>query len=568
MAIAATPSGAAARGLDWNIASFDVAIDVQTDGTLAITERIVADFSREPHHGIFRDIPYRYRRGGTSFEVRIAVEGVTDDSGRPHRYRTSRRRGKLRLKIGNPRHDVQAPTTYIIAYTVSRAINSFDSHDEVYWNVTGDQWPIPIDSATCTITLPEPATAETSRAASFTGPLGSANPGPPAVMTLEGAVRFEHTERLPAWNGFSVVVGFPKGQVAPVTTATHVGWFIRDNLIVVSPAVVFVLLWVLWRRRGRDLGEEGSITVQYKPPESLTPAEVGTLIDERVDQRDITAAIIDLAVRGYLRIDPEPNPDEAKTAYDGVHLLRLKKPPDDLKNFEREIIDGLFETRSYEAVAALENRFYKSLSRVRTQIYEELARLRLTDGKLNNVRVGWIVVGALLAVMTIGVGVLAAAGNLFAPVSTIIAVVLTAPLFPIFGYFMPRKTARGRKANEHIKGLEEYIERAELPLLETQSTQAHFEELLPFAMALGLSKEWGKRFEGLFTEPPQWYGGTMHQFTPYLFVAQLNTTSQSMTSSLASMPRMQSGGAGGGVSGFSGGGFSGGGFGGGGGGGW
>ncbi|MHC5007736.1 MAG: DUF2207 domain-containing protein, partial [Planctomycetota bacterium] len=113
---------AVARGLNWHIESFDVTVVVQPDGSLDVTERIVADFSRERHHGIFREIPYAYRRGGTSFKLRIDNLSVTDEADRPHRYQASRSKGHLHLRIGDPNTFVNRPVTYIVRYRVKRGL--------------------------------------------------------------------------------------------------------------------------------------------------------------------------------------------------------------------------------------------------------------------------------------------------------------------------------------------------------------------------------------------------------------------------------------------------------------
>ena len=63
----------------------------------------------------------------------------------------------------------------------------------------------------------------------------------------------------------------------------------------------------LWYRRGRDPRVREAINVMYEPPafenRPLTPAEVGTLVDEKLDPRDITSSIVGLAVKGYVSIE-------------------------------------------------------------------------------------------------------------------------------------------------------------------------------------------------------------------------------------------------------------------------
>ncbi len=116
-------------------------------------------------------------------------------------------------------------------------------------------------------------------------------------MAIQGGLRFDVPEEIESWTGLTVVVAIPKGHVNAPAASAQVGWFLADNAILLLPVVVFGLLWLLWWFKGRDLGERAAIVVRYQPPDGMCPLEVGTVIDERVDARDVTASIIDLAVR-------------------------------------------------------------------------------------------------------------------------------------------------------------------------------------------------------------------------------------------------------------------------------
>jgi uncharacterized membrane protein YgcG len=532
-------------------------------------ERIVADFSREAHHGIYRDIPVAYRRHGSAYRVRLEVESVTDDAGRSHPYQLLSADGQVRIRIGSPSRKVSAPTTYVIAYQVRRAMLDLPQHDELYWNAIGAGWAIPIERATCTVRLPPGVEAGAIRTTSFLGPEGSTVAGPEAMIGADGAVTFAVERRLRPFTALTIVIGVPKGAIEYPGLAQRAGWFAADNGVLGAPVVAFAALWLLWRRFGRDRGEPRAIAVQYEPPDGMTPLEVGTLIDERADPHDITATIIDLAIRGYLRFDVagarglHPEPDETK-------LIRTDKPHEALLPFEKTIMRKLFSQGASTTLEALQNRFYSVIPTIKSSVYGRLSAAGYFDGHLESMRRMWIGLGVAAAFATVGVAFLLARILGMAPVPVWIAAALTAPQCIIFAAIMPRKTIRGRRALEWIKGLEEYISRAELPQIELAARQNHFEKLLPYALALGLSRKWGAKFEGLYDEPPQWYRGRHGDaFTVAWLTSGLTHSSKTMTTTLVSQPRSSGGGAGGGSSGFSGGGgVSGGGFGGGGGGGW
>jgi len=567
------PSTGYAQGLNWDIDSFETEVTVNTDGSFDVIERIDVDFTREPHHGIYRDIPYAYRRHGTSYNVRIGGVSVGDGGGGARPFEVSRSGGMVRLKIGRGDKKVSGVVTYVIGYTVRRAMLSFANHDEVYWNATGTNWPVPIERATCTVHLPTSVPSDQIGAASYTGAFGSTREGPDPIVSSGPAVRFE-SGRLGAFCGLTVVLGVPKGHIDAPTASTRVGWFIADNWIIVIPFVVFPVLLVMWRRFGRDLGTPGSIPVSYEPPDGLTPIEIGTIIDERVDTRDVTATIIDFAVRGVIRIDASKAPAKGAPDPEDVRLIKLKDDDEShpLQRFERDILDKLFGVKDEVWLEDIRYKFYDKLPGIKTDVHGALAKKGYFDGNIRTIRHGWMGFGVVGAIAIAVLGFFAIATDTFPPVTAVLAAALTAPQFPIFAWFMPRKTARGRRTLERVRGLEEYLARTEPPEIEHAERLHHFERLLPYAMALNVSDAWARKFEGIYDAPPEWYAApTTAHFSTLFLATSLAHSSSTMSDSLAAAPRSQggfsSGGAGGGSSGFSGG-FSGGGFGGGGGGAW
>lgn len=559
---------AAASGLRWDIDRYDVDISVGQDGELGVLEHIVVDFSREPHHGIFRKIPYRYQRHGTDFRLRIAVQSVADDSGTEYRYETWREDDRLIVKIGDPDRKVRGLVTYRIRYTVRRALLAFDTHDELYWNAIGTEWAVPMAAVSSTVRLPDGVPAEDVRVASFTGPYGSAQRGPDGVIGDDGSIRFADDRGLKMREGMTIVVGWPKGHVRTPDASTRLGWFLADNSVLLVPFAVFGLLWAAWHAFGRDRGTPRSVTVQYEPPDGLTPAEVGTIIDERVHMRDLTAAIIDLAVRGHVRINDLRPSRRKKLAGKHLELVRVPNAGDQLRPFEKLLLDKLFGTQEKTTVHDLKNVFYAHVDEIRSAIYGRLAAQGYFDGHLGIRRTTWMVGALVTCVATIGAGILLTKLDVFAPLSVVIAAALTVPQFPFFAYAMPRKTAKGRRALEDIRGLSEYIERAEIESLDSHAARGHFERLLPHAIALDLSREWGDHFQDLYTEPPQWYGWPPHsRFTAGALTADLGRSATLLHTNMTARPRASGSGFSSGGSGFSGG-FSGGGGGGGGGGAW
>jgi len=565
------PRLALGQGVGWDIDDYQVEIEVRDDGAIEIVETIAADFTREAHRGIIREIPFAYERNGSRFRLRMEVASVSDGAGEARPFKAWRDNGRLHLRIGDPavyHDDVQV---YRIAYTVRRGLLRFETHDELYWNAIGTEWPVPIEQASVVVRLPDGVDASSARTASYLGPYNSTAPGPAAQDIGGNAIRWAMPGGVGMRTGLTVVVGMPAGVIERPSLSTRIGWFLADNGILIAPVVVFAALWTLWWMRGRDRGMPGSIAVQYEPPQGMTPAEAGTLIDEWAHTRDITATIIDLAIRGYLEIDASAAPAQGEPEPEQVVLHRTGKDATSLPLYEQRILDELFRKGKTVSLDDLRHEFYSELSKIKAFIYDSLSRRGYTPMNLGTARGAWLSVGVICAALTIVGALILSKLGYFTPVPLFIAAALCAIQMPIFAWFMPRKTAKGRSALEQLQGLEEYIRRAAVDEIEAKAREAHFERLLPYAMAFGLSGRWAKAFEGLYDQSPSWYRAPhTSAWSTVWMVHSLSHSTSALASSMTAQPRSSGGGGssfGGGGSGF-GGGFSGGGGGGGGGGAW
>ncbi len=583
----------------WDIESFDTRIVVHPDGHLEITETIVADFRRQAHRGIYREIPYRYRRSGTNFEIKIRDIRVTDEHGNPRAADRTTEDGRLRLRIGRADVWIQDLATYVIRYDVRRALLRFDAddtgfgdafsdrafengRDELYWNATGNEWDVPIGSVTCTVVLPDPINPRDIRALSFAGPYGSSSTGPePEIDPDTNTVRFEIPRGLPPRQGLTVATAWPSGSVDAADTSTRLGWFLVDNSIILAPFAVLAAMIALWRTLGRDHGNPSPVPVRFEPPDNLRPAEAGTLIDERVDQRDITATIVDLARRGHLKIRDERLDTKSPLNPTRTHLDRTPNESDPLEPYEQSVLDGIFETSSGKplettTLQSIQGRFYLQLPDIKRKLYTRLVKHGYAPGRFDSRRIAWGTLAFLFAALCALFAFVCVSLQIFAPATLIVAAALSAIIPLCFAPVMPRKTRAGRRAKEQIQGLEEYIRRAEVERLDEASARGVFEQILPYAIALNLSDTWAEHFDTILAAPPDWYTPSDRiGFLPSMFASHLTHGQSSLSGALASLPRTSgsgsgwsSSGFGGGSSGFGGGGFSGGGGGGGGGGAW
>jgi hypothetical protein len=537
---------------------FDAAIQVNTDGTVDVAEVIRPRFTGS-WNGIYRTIPIEYRTPqGLNYTLRLVIDSVTDERGTKLRYETSRERHYRKVKIWVP-GAVDATKTVRLRYYVPDALRFFDEHDELYWNVTGDEWDVPIESASAEIRLPAGVTGV--RATAFRGAYGSTDRAP---VSIDGTVvTVQAAGGLGFHEGLTAVVGWNPGVVHRPTAVERITRVLSSNLPLAIPPLVFVAMWSLWRRRGRD-PKLGPVTTRYEPPDGMTPAEVGTLVDGKPDMRDITATIVDLAVRGYLHITEAESGGVFGLFSSKDYTFALMKPRDQwsgLKTHERGLLDAMFGSGDQVRLADLKNKFYKQLPGLRDGLYSGLVSGGFYRARPDRVRAAYIG-GGVAAGIAIGVASAAIMGALgMQPVAGILAGILSGAVIVLFGIFMPARTVQGTRGLESILGFQEFLSRVEADRLQRMvKTPEMFEKLLPFAMALGVEDNWARAFEGIYREPPQWYTGPPGVFQARAFTGSLSRMSTQAAAVMASSPRSSSG------SGFSGG-SSGGGFGGGGGGG-
>ena len=553
-------AGSAAPAWAWEILSFDTDLAVQADGALLVTETIEADFQGEPRHGITRDIPLQTQdRLGIKRSIRIAFLEALDERERPWEAKLTREGAYRRIRLGSEGATYNGRKTFKISYRVERALGQFPDHDELYWNVTGNNWAVPMRQVRAVVRLPEThraygpngpeAVSGPLRSVAYTGAYGLT--GQDVTITTMGSntLQFNVSRPLGAFEGLTVAVGWPSGAVAMPGRVQKLRWFFQDNGPLFIPLGVLGLMTWIWWNFGRDPARQ-SVPVQYEPPEDLSPGEAGALVDDNVDLRDITATIVDLARRGFLTIE------ELK---DKEYIFTHRNPAAAQTNpYEEMLLKVLFSDGETVHLSDLENKFYQYLPGLRDRIYGGLVKRGCWWSRPDRVKVFWWgVAGAVFLAGMFGVDASPDPGILFA------ALCLSSAIIFAFSWFMPRKTWQGARLAEKVAGFQEFLRRTDEDRIKRDSNPAAlFERMLPYAMALGVANQWAKAFEGIYRVSPSWFisaaGGS---FTPGDFTRRLSFASQQMAGSLASTPRSSGG------SGF-GGGFSGGGGGGGGGGSW
>jgi uncharacterized membrane protein len=537
------------------ITNFTGEIQINPGSSINVRENIQYDFGENQKHGIFRDIPIEYKARGGNYNLRLGNIKVTDENGAPYNFTTSGKGNDLEIKIGDADKLVSGQKNYVISYVIRRAVNYFSDHDELYWNFTGDKWQVPIENSSVKVILPENA-KENLQSKCYEGVYGSTDECKASIVG--NIIEYNSTGVLNPGQGMTIVAGWPKGITLEPSFRVKVWDVVRDNWTLFVPVIVFVLMYRRWRKYGRDPKGRGTIIAQYESPDGLAPAEIGTMVDGSADNQDVSSTIIDLAVRGFLKIRRTEEKGFLATSTEYT-FIRLKNE-DPKRDFEKEVMKGIFGSAREKKLSDLKNKFYATLASVKSNLYKDVTGKGYYASNPANTRILWIVSGVLAGGFLTGIfGSLQDGWG-------ILSGIISGIIILVFGWLMPAVTKKGAELKENILGFKDFLSVTETDRLKfhnaPEKNPALFEKFLPHAMVLGVEKEWAKQFEGIYNQQPDWYEDSSgRMFNAIILSSMISDFSSSAMTTMASQPSSAAGGG----SGFSGGGAGGGGGGGGGG---
>ena len=545
---------------NYEITNFDAQITLNQDSSLTIKETIDANFL-VAKHGIYRVIPYIYTNKGKTIRSSFKVLGITNASGLPVDYTIENFKQSKKLKIGDANLTTTGRQIYTIEYQVDDVVLDYGQGPEIYWNVTGSEWDTTIKKASAKVTS---SFGNITKTECF----GCVSSFTPNQADFNGQM------------GLTIVVQIDplNNLIMPSTVQKRIN-LILDNFGYILAIIPVSTMAYLWFTKGRDkkyLGENvfyepdskatksvplfsrPHLPLVYSPINGLTPAEIGTIIDEKVDTKDIVAEIVELARLKFLTIKKVENKGFLGIKSTDYQLIKSQKTTEKLNKFQATLLSKIFETQDDVKISTLKNHFYKHLPDLKEKLYNQLEIKKLTDGNIDSIRSKWIIINSLYASLFVFIifPVFIFKTSNFGPLF-----VLLIGLIPslVFANKMPRKTAYGYSLHRQAVGLKYYLSHGKWRE-EIMEKNLFLEEMLPLAITLGVVSKLAKDMKVLGIEPPSYMQGMVMSS----FVNDLNSFNTSMASNLTSSPGSSSYS---GSSGFSGGG-GGGGFGGGGGGSW
>lgn len=527
------------------IHTFDVKAELTYDRQLTITETIAYDFDGVERHGIFRFIPNVYDRDGAKYRLGITFLDATMDD-QPIAWSVTGEGAMQQIKIGDADRYVTGKHVYKFTYRTNRAINDFADHRELYWNLTGNEWGVSIEQVRFTLAGP----GESNQVKCFTGSYGD-TAEECTIKTIGKNVTASSKRAFAGGEGMTVVIGYPLDAFRERTWMEKAMDFLKDNLWALTPFAVLVAMFFIWHRYGKEPKGRGTVVPEYEEPKGLSPGFMTGLLEQKVSQRAITATILDLARRGYMKIRFE----------DGKKYTFVKgAAPENIPAYESAIWNGLFATGDEVKMENLKGKFWTSVQDARTKVFDGLREKNLFGTNPSVVRALWI--GIAFALFVGSFFLSSFFGDAF-----ILSGMLSALIVALFGWQMPKMTKEGAATCEEIKGFKWFLsvtEKARLDFTDAPERKPdQFARFLPAAVAFGVESKWAGQFAGIAVQPPAYFEGTMTGWNAMQFANAVDALHASSVHSMYPAPSS----AGHGGSGFSGGG-SGGGFGGGGGGSW
>lgn len=539
------------------IISYNSIIKVEPSGSILVREDITVQAEGDQiKRGIYRSFPTQYKdKLGTRFHVEFLVTEVLRD-GNAEPYFTEKKGNGVVVYIGDKNTFLETGVyTYSISYRTTKQIGFFKEFDELYFNAIGGDWVFPIETATVTIELPENATV--TQLAAYTGPQGTTTCDC-SLLSTDNKVRITTTRALQPYEQLTFAVAWPKGFVVEPTATQKTISFFKSNFHVLFALLGFVLVSFLYYKAWKKVGVDpakGTIIPLFDPPTGFSPADIAFLSRMYITQPAISAAIVNMAVKGHIKII------NLKKEYT---LERLSTAFSLLTEEEKAISNALF---SGSEQIELDNKNHSKFSKARGNANSILTKKM--QPKYFNLNYGHLVKGILASILLIVLTFVFSPS----PVIPFILIFLLIVLVAFFTYLIKAPTKLGRQLMDEIEGFKMYMDVAEQKQLdalhEPELTVERFESLLPYAIALGVENQWGKKFENALTKSlqetqsysPSWYvGAGAMAFSPQQFSSSMGKSFSSAISSASTPPGSSSGSGGGGSSGGGGGGGGGGGW--------
>ena len=552
----------AADNADFTTSYYNVNIDLKTNNTATITERIGITTTGYIH-GIYRYIPlhqkvsYRDDGGNVIKTVSNALK-VSDASVDDYAFDTYDKGGNFVIKVGDSDKFMSGKKNFRISYKVKMYDDRTSAYDSFYYNILPYDWSTSIPSSTVTVHMPKSVNAGNINV--IAGESGKTKESSKVSWTLKGnTIVIKTKEALPQGTGITVGVMLPEGYFS---NESSTAWM--HYLQYGTGVILIILLILMLMKYGRD--PKRIQTVEFEAPEGATPADVGYIIDGSSDKEDIVALLFYWANKGIISIEQI---DGSKKS--DFRLTKLMDLPEDSKTYEKTFFRGLFEGNDGTVLLSeMGEKAGNAFMAAKDELKGEFAKKnRVFTRTGNSARIGavllsvlgvmapsfflYIMFGNVLYFLLFGIAAVLLIVSYILSIKTydkkdigmreklvpnIIsgAILLVVCAFMVIGLwkmesdliagivfaalavagyissrYMRKRTKKGADLYARILGFKQFIQTAELDKLNMliEEDPDYFYGVMPYAYVMGLSKKWAKKFENIDIRQPEWYSGDM-----------------------------------------------------------
>lgn len=538
------------------IDNYNVDVKIDEKSIYSVEESIRVDFL-QPRRGIYRVIPEVFNgREIKISDIKTNAPTVAKDEG-----------NYIYLRMGDPNRYITGIKDYIIKYRYNIGWDRDSNFDEVYYNLIGNDWDTDIKKVEFKIELPKKFDA--NRVNFTVGPYGSRDTEGVKWRVDGNTIVGYTTVTLKPKESVTIALPLPEGYFN-FTEEKIIYFIFKGVLYLIYLIIPLIAIGLLKKYRDKESVIQ---TVEFYPPDGLTPTEVGYYIDGIIHSKDLTSLIFYWANMGYLKIN-ELKKSGIFTSGE-FEIEFLKERLDSKKDFEKYMYNALSAYKNSENrvnIRDLRNKFYKHIDKAAEILEIDLIMNKKTLYSSKSLRAGNTMRTSILFIAAASFGYFYYFG-ITQGVSTLITVIcgmVSALVTLAISGKIKSKTEYGMEIYGRILGFKRFLETAEKRKLEMllEENPSYFYNILPYTIVLGVSDIWADKFKDLVVEPPQWYGGSSvgDAFVLGMFMGSFNNSLSAFNDTMLSAPKAPSNFGGGGSS--MGGGSSGGGAGGGGGGSW
>jgi uncharacterized membrane protein len=525
----------------YNYDSIEVDIWVNQDSTFDVMEKMT--------YNLDGDFGYFYRDIELKDLDHLSNIEVFDNQGAKllkDEYEIKYLGNRLHIQWNFPRRDYNNELkSWAVKYKVHGGLGFFNDYDELYWNAIFQDREVIVKKGEVLVHLPQEV--DNIRPRLFIGSLGSKTESNNYQVIDKKTIKF-WGEYIAPGHYLTIVVAWSKGIVEkPFLYRNQIINLIVILIALLIPIIIFIKAFRFWKKKGKDPKIKKTIIAQYEPPQNLAPALIGVLIKQSVDVKDILATVVNLAVRGYLRIREE----EKKFLFikNKEYIFEKLKDGNDLKPFEQIIMKKLFKEKDIVSNRDLKNKFYKELPKIKKEIHKEVGQRDLFNGNIEKIRkrYGRIYGISLILFFIVFIGLIVLVNILGLPyfpqvIILGISVGISIAIGLIFSHYMPSLTSQGLEAKWKALGFKEYLHTAERFRIEAETLET-FSKFLPYAIIFGVEKQWAKRFDDFSYQQQGWYhpamiysgqGGAPASFKE--FSSSFSSFASSLSSTFSSSP--------------------------------